>query len=283
VTCPPHWLGLAACAAVVHAHPGVGLVRDPQGDIFYTDLAQVWRIPAGGGQPVIAVKNVHTHELCLDAQGALLGEHLWYNGEKLDTWGHRVWRLTHDGALTDIVPARDGYRTTELSFVRDHAGHEFFHDRTADGREVFTRRAPDGKVATLLESRSFHDIRWMTVAPNGTLYAVDQSDLWRIGPDGKAKLLARRLAESDAADQRHLVQGLCADDAGNVWVAVHALRVVKKITADGAVTIAARSRFPWAPSGVLALPDGHLWLLECTLTNQVRVRHLAPDGKVVTY
>ena len=277
------WLGLIASAVVAAAHPGVGIVRDARGDIFYTDLAHVWRIPAGGGKPVIAVKNVHTHELCLDAQGALLGEHLWYNGEKLNTWGHRVWRLAPDGALSDIVSAREGYRTTELSLVRDRAGGEFFHDRTADNRDVFTRRAPDGKTTTLLDSRSFHDIRWMTAAPNGTLYVVDQSDLWRIAPDGRARLLARRLAESDAAEQRHMVQGLCADDAGNVWVAIHELRAVKKISADGTVSVAARTRFPWSPSGVLATPDDGLWLLECTITNSVRVRHLASGGKVTIY
>ena len=273
---------LLAAVATAHAHPGVGLVRNIHGDIFYTDLAHVWRLPAAGGKPVVAVKGVHTHELCLDAHGALLGEHLWYNGEKLDTWGHRVWRLAPDGTLTDIVPAREGFRNG-VSFVRDGAGHEFFHERTADRRDVFTRRAPGGKTVTLLDSRSLHDVRWMTAAPNGTLYFVDASDLWRLAPDGKAKLLARRLSESDAADQRHMVQGLCADDAGNVWVAVHELRAVKKVAAGGAVTIATRARFPWAPSGVLATADGGLWLLECTFTNQVRVRHLARDGRTTTY
>ena len=274
--------GLLLLAVAAQAHPGVGILRNAHGDISYTDLAQVWRIPAGTSKPVVAVKDVHTHELCLDAQDALFGEHLWYNGEKLDTWGHRVWRLAANGQLTDVVPARAGFRT-EVSFVRDGAGNQFFHERTADNRDVLTRRTPDGKVTTLLDSRSFHDVRWMAAAPNGTLYVVDDSDLWRIAPDGKTKLLARRLSENNDADQRHMVQGLFADDAGNVWVAVHELRAVKKITADGTVSVVARARFPWAPSGVLATPDGGLWLLECTLTSQVRVRHVAPDGKTTTY
>jgi sugar lactone lactonase YvrE len=275
-------LSLLVLAATAQAHPGVGIVRDAHGNIFYTDLTHVWRIPAGGGKPAIAVPHVHTHELCFDAQGALLGEHLWYNGESLNTWGHRVWRLAPDGRLTDLVPARAGFRTT-VSFVRDGAGNEFFHERTAGGRDVFKRKAPDGTISTLLDSPRFHDIRWMTAAPGGTLYFVDQSDLWRLAPDGQIKLLARRLAESDAAEQRHMVQGLCADDAGNVWVAVYELRVVKKITADGTTSIAARASFPWAPTGVLATPDDGLWLLEGTFANQVRVRHLGRDGKITTY
>src|SRR5262245_61408252 len=88
---------LAVSAA--HAHPGVGIVQDSRGNIFYTDLKQVWKL-APDGKKSVAVPNIHTHELCLDDEDNLSGEHLWYEGDATKKWGHRVWRMTKDGTLT---------------------------------------------------------------------------------------------------------------------------------------------------------------------------------------
>ena len=87
------------------AHPGVGIVVDSRGNVFYTDLKNVWRVAPDGGRS-IAVANVHSHELYLDAADNLYGEHLWYDGEKSNRWGHRVWRRSPDGQVTDIIKAR---------------------------------------------------------------------------------------------------------------------------------------------------------------------------------
>lgn len=57
----------------------------------------------------IAVPNVHSHELALDAAGNLYGEHLWYEGERTDRWSHRIWRRSPDGGVTDVIPAREGF------------------------------------------------------------------------------------------------------------------------------------------------------------------------------
>ena len=64
----------------VQAHPGVGIVQDSAGNIYYTDLKQVWKL-APDGKKSVAVPNVHTHELCLDGEDNLFGEHLWYEGD----------------------------------------------------------------------------------------------------------------------------------------------------------------------------------------------------------
>ena len=66
------------------AHPGIGIVMDNEGNVYYTDLTHVWKIPKEG-KLTIAVENVHTHELYLDSNGNLYGEHEWYNGEATDT------------------------------------------------------------------------------------------------------------------------------------------------------------------------------------------------------
>src|SRR5262245_59205077 len=80
----------ATLAAPALAHPGVGIVINSKGTVFYTDLVQVWRIATDGNRSV-AVPNVHTHELYIDAHDNLYGEHLWYEGPSTNRWGHRVW------------------------------------------------------------------------------------------------------------------------------------------------------------------------------------------------
>jgi hypothetical protein len=115
----------------VFSHPGVGIVEDSKGNIFYSDLKQVWKI-SSDGRKTIAVKNVHTHELYIDEKDNLFGEHLWYNGERLNTWGHYVWKLSASGVLEKVIPDKVGFRDEEYSFVRDKTGHMFFPDRKED-------------------------------------------------------------------------------------------------------------------------------------------------------
>src|SRR5262245_19545380 len=91
-------LAVLAMASVAEAHPGVGIVQDSRENVFYTDLKQVWKI-APDGTKSVAVAGVHTHELCLDSDDNLYGEHLWYEGDATQKWGHRVWRLKPDGTL----------------------------------------------------------------------------------------------------------------------------------------------------------------------------------------
>src|SRR5690606_18864547 len=101
-------IGFLLIAVCVIAHPGVGIVMDSNGNVFYTDLKQVWQIDPKGKKSVV-VRNVHTHELYMDEQDDLYGEHLWYNGEKLDTWGHYVWKEAVDVKFEKIIPDREGF------------------------------------------------------------------------------------------------------------------------------------------------------------------------------
>jgi hypothetical protein len=47
---------------LMNAHPGIGIVKDSKGNIYYTDLAKVWKVTASGEKSVV-VDRVHTHEL----------------------------------------------------------------------------------------------------------------------------------------------------------------------------------------------------------------------------
>jgi hypothetical protein len=75
-------LGLSAfglLCATAAAHPGIGIVMDSRGNVFYTDLSHVWKIAPRGAKS-IAVRGVHTHELYIDREDNLYGEHLMLPG-----------------------------------------------------------------------------------------------------------------------------------------------------------------------------------------------------------
>ena len=270
-------LVLMLAGAAAQAHPGVGIVKDSRGNLFYTDTKQVWKI-APDGKKSVAVPNVHTHELCLDAEDNLYGEHLWYEGEATKKWGHRVWCLKRDGALVDVIPAREGF-LRDYSFVRDRAGNMYWADRSA--QTVIKKRSPDGKINTHATA-DFRQVQWMTVTPDGVLFLMDGGDLRRVAPDGKvttfaAKLSERKPAPAEASDLNYHM-GLWTDDKGSVYVAVGRERLVLKAQDNGATVVIARSQDGWSPSGGMFDRDGALWLLEYSSTNAVRVRRIARDG-----
>lgn len=50
-------LAVVAFSTVAYSHPGVGIVTDSRGNVFYTDLQQVWRVGPHGTKDV-AVPNL---------------------------------------------------------------------------------------------------------------------------------------------------------------------------------------------------------------------------------
>ncbi|HSB63141.1 MAG TPA: hypothetical protein VLJ18_03200 [Thermoanaerobaculia bacterium] len=273
---------LVTLAGSAAAHPGIGIVRDGRGNVFYTDLANVWRIDPAGVK-TIAVARVHTHELWLDASGALYGEHLWYEGDATKKWGHRVWRLGPDGSLSDVVAAREGFRT-DWSFVRDAAGNGYW--REGDGVARFFVKTAAGATAVRAECFDCRDVRWLAAARDGTLYFVDGADLRAVSPQGSIRTLARGLGSRSLTQAfvsvRHALMGIWTGPGG-VYVARYGTREVLVVAPDGVVTVAARSSFPWAPTGGTFGPEGDLWLLEASATDAVRVRRIARDGRVTVY
>ncbi|MGH9934957.1 MAG: hypothetical protein ACREAM_01855 [Blastocatellia bacterium] len=270
-------LVLMLAGAAAQAHPGVGIVKDSRGNLFYTDTKQVWKI-APDGKKSVAVPKVHTHELCLDAEDNLYGEHLWYEGEATKKWGHRVWCLKRDGTLVDVIPAREGF-LRDYSFVRDRAGNMYWADRGA--QTVIKKRSPDGKINTHAIA-DFRDVGWMTATSDGVLFLMDSGDLRRVAPDGKVatvavKLSGRKPAPAEASNLNYHM-GLWTDDKRSVYVAVAREGLALKAQDDGATAVVARSRGDWSPSGGVFDRDGALWLLEYSSTNAMRVRRIARDG-----
>jgi hypothetical protein len=270
-------VALLLASMTVYAHPGIGIVQDSRGNVFLTDLKQVWKIAPDGKKSVV-VPNVHTHELSLDNEDNLYGEHLWYEGEKTDKWGHRVWCLKREGTLVDVIPAREGF-LQNYSFVRDRADNLHWAERAA--QTIIKKRTANGQISTHATG-DFRDVRWMTAAADGTLYLIDQGDLRRITPNGQISTLVFKVSERtlspSGAGNRHYHMGLWLDRTGNVYVAVASERLVVKVQPDGKAAVLTRSPWPWSPSGGLFDRDGNLWLLEYSLTNAVRARRIGYNG-----
>lgn len=257
-------------ASSVAAHPSVGIVADARGNIYYSDLVQVWRLAPDGTKSIV-VPHVHTHELYLDAAGNLYGESLRYEGDATKRWQHYFWKRAADGRVTRIVAEHEPFRNEDASFtlVRDAAGNSYW------AHTVTKAIMRNGQV---LARGPFKDVRWMTVTPDGTLYVVDTPDLVRISPRGEVKVLARNLAGTrfirPDVELRHAVMGLWSDRRGNVYAADYSNGKVKRITPEGQVTVVAESHLPWAVTGGTFAPNGELWLLETSVTNDVRVRRV---------
>jgi hypothetical protein len=261
------WLAAVVPAA---AHPGVGIVMDRQGNVFYTDLVHVWRI-APDGRKSIAVRDVHTHELSIDAAGNLFGEDSEFLGG--ERWRHRIWRRAPDGRVTDVVPWRDGF-FREYGFVHDRAGAMYWAT-CPERRCSIRKRAPDGRTTTVGPGVRFnHNINWIAAGPQGSVWVVDGEELRRIDGQGRISTVAR---------VGPMMMGLFPDAQGGLYVAVYGNRSIVRVGADGRVATVARTPAPWGPSGVMVAPSGDLWILETSTSNEVRVRRIARNGRVTVF
>ncbi len=266
--------------AFADAHPGIGIVRDSKGNIYYTDLTHVWKI-SPDGQRSIAVKDVHTHELYLDEEDNLYGEHEWYEGEATDKWGNYVWCLSNTGMFEKTIPDVEGF-LDNTTLVRDGANNSYWTAKSG-GEEVLKKTTPNGTVSVFSRHR-FKDIRWMYFSnTDGNLYAVDHLKIKKITPSGEVSVLADNLKEDkppfEGVADRHYLFGLWMDGRKNLYVAVYGAGKVKKISPGGAVSTVYESEKGWSPCGGLVTPDGALWIMEFSDRNKTRVRRIGAEGK----
>lgn len=268
-------------SSIAYAHPGVGIVEDSRGNVYYTDLSQVWKISTDGSKS-IAVPRVHTHELFIDESDNLYGEHLWYNGDQKNTWGHYAWRLAPNGKFEKVIPETEGF-LENYSFVRDHFGRMYWADRSKPCQTVARK---EGSTITRVGNHCFENIQFM-IESDGSLFVVDFQDLKKVDGNGGLTTIASKIANKDwtssTNNNQNSVMGIWTDTRGNLYAAVSSERKVKKFGTDGKEEVVHQTSFPWSPSGGMVDAKGNLWVLECSFTNAVRVEKIDVNKKKTTY
>src|SRR5690606_3646798 len=105
-----------------------------------------------------------------------------------------------------------------------------------------------------------------------SLYVVDGPHLRLLSAEGDLETVARDLGPHP--------MGMWPDTLQNsVYVAVYGRNAVLHVGADGRARTVARTPPPWGPSGVLVAPDGALWILEYSTSNEARVRRIDRRGQ----
>ncbi len=264
---------------IVTAHPGI--VKDSKGNIYYTDLAKVWKISLDGRKTVV-VSGVHTHELYIDEQDNLYGEHLWYNGESKATWGHYVWCLKNTGELVKEIRPTEG-SLSNYSFIRDSPGNMYWVERFTTSRIM--KKTRDGGITKLVEGK-FGFIGWLTCTKNSSLYFTENNKLHRLSPDGKsnsyrmetlADNIGSKSTDFSMMGRNYDSYGIWTDVADNVYLAMIDSKKVIRIGADGKPQTILTSNSLWTICSGVFDNNGNMWVLENSMSNEVRARKITKE------
>jgi hypothetical protein len=245
------------------AHPGIGFVMDSKGNFYFTDLKQIWK-QTPDGEKNIAVANVHSHELYIDKNDNLFGEHLWYDPAEEKFFNYQ-WCLKGTGDLIRISDTLETFaKPKNYSYTRDDSGNMYWYQSDANDTFNFVRRDTTGNEL-IMASGKFKDIRWVFCTPNGDVYFLDLDDLYKITPNNDFQLIAKSLCTGTLwtlfFGKQHSVFGVWFDSIGNIYAAVTEDRCIKKISPTGKVTIIYKSK-KGSPTNGLFDSKGDLWILE---------------------
>jgi hypothetical protein len=246
------------------AHPGMGLVIDSKGNIFYTDLKHIWK-QTPDGKKSIAVENVHSHELYMDKDDNLFGEHYWYV-PGTDKFFHYEWCFTGSSELKRITDTIEAHVNPPVfSFVRDSARNMYWYEKEAKTDTFNFVKKDTLNNKKIIASGIFKDIRWVFSTPEGEIYFLDLDDLYKIKPDNTFQLIAKNLCKGTLwtvfFGKQHSVFGVWFDKQGNTYAAVSEDRCIKKIGPNGEISIVYKSTTGSPINGVFD-KEGNLWVLE---------------------
>src|SRR5687767_14999861 len=237
------------------AHPQWGIVTHAAGDVYFSDLINVWRIDHRSGAVTLAhrgTEDVHIHEISPDpVRGFAAGPPHGYsvvldNHRKEETFIRKKGRVFVGG------------------------GYGF-----ADGTGTRAR---------------FRNIIGMAAGPDGDLYVVDENAVRRITPAGVVTTIARNLAAPDPQTREPFsfggLFGLAVTPSRIVYAADLRNRRVLRIAPSGAVSVALRAEPPWTPTGVAVARNGDIYVMEVgfrapSTWMKPRVRKLS-NGRVTT-
>jgi hypothetical protein len=259
---------------VSSAHPGIGIVADSKGNIYYTDLRHVWKIV--NGKRTIAVRGVHTHELYLDRNDNLYGEHVSGGSDYSSTWFHYQWMLSPEGKLDTVFNEKQAYITIDYSLARDLDGNEYYTKQFIRERDTvhIYKKTVDGKESVIARG-NFKGVAWLHPQKDGSLLFVQHNTIFRLLKDGDLRKLAIGIAEGSGVGEffrnSKTIWGVWEDNNGNIYAAVFGDQVVRKIDGQGRRTVVHRSAANWSPLHGVFDKNGKLWVMESSDKNEIRV------------
>jgi hypothetical protein len=287
-------LGIGANTVV--AHPSSGIVVDKSGAVIFSDERRnlVFRIDAAGKLSQWIIRK-HCHELFLDGEGNLYGEHLEYLSETT-SWRSSIWKRDAAGRMTDVYGPAAGFAPGLLLDGKGNRYQGNGNENPNGPLSVITKRSSDGRVTVLAggtrgerdgkgDAAQLGAVLGMAWGPEQNLYFIEADAVRRVTLEGVVTTLARGFRgpkDADLPTQR--LWGLTVDSTGAVFVADNGNRRVIKVTGDGKVSTVLRAEKPWSPAGV-ALKGDTLFVLEHGFTSPAtnlgpRARKLSADGTV---
>jgi hypothetical protein len=239
------------------------MVRDSKGVIYYSDLEQVWRLK--DGKKSIAVPNVHTHELYIDTNDNLYGEHLWFIGGNND-FKHYYWMLGGNGSLDTISRPQLAYRQIDFPLARDRQGNGFYVKEfvTAPDTTHIFKMDKNGRES-IFASGGFAGIKWLHPQPDGSLLYVLRNQVHKVYENGAGSKAFPFAAAGST------LGGAWQDSSGNIYVALFEKGIIRKLSGSGAATTVYTSPGGWSPVFGLFDEKNTLWVLEYSRANEARV------------
>lgn len=276
------------------AHPAWGITVDQQGQVYFSDLINVWKIDAQGRVSLFRAGKDHTHDLNLDEAGNLYGAENSYDPATQRYYG-AVWKMTPAGDFSYLLPPTE-HPPNGTSIWKDRDGSTYLVTYSSEHDLLVLKRTADGTVTPLVggsdAARAFrqsvpYNLGGMALAPDGTLYFVHGANVSKLTTNGALTPLVRDVvlenASSKPAETTSLL-GLAIEPQGNVFVADHGNRCILKIAPGGELATLIRAEDGWFPTGVAA-KGGDLYMLEESHTPAyqplgTRVRKLSSDGRL---
>ncbi|HEY5884442.1 MAG TPA: hypothetical protein VIT88_07125 [Pyrinomonadaceae bacterium] len=275
------------------AHPAWGIVVDRQGQVYFSDLKNIWKIDTQGKLSVFrGGTDTHTHELNIDEAGNVYGE---------DNFS-AIWKMTPEGGFSYISSPTDNPQKG-ISIWRDRGGNMYSveQDNNLKRQTLLLKRTPGGDISVLAGGSyghadgkgglaKFRNIVGLSFGPDGSLYLTDGSSVRRVATDGTVTTIVRNivvetpLGHQEGEPAPTYLFGITVNAQGNAFVADYGNRRVLKIAPDGGLTVLIQTDENWFPTGVAAKGD-ELYILEESHTREhkpigTRVRKLSTDGDV---
>ena len=270
------------------AHEGWGIVSDPRGRIFFTDLTRniVWRLdPDGTLVPVR--ERTHSHALVSLGDGSVYGVHV----EETEPVGS-VWRLDPDGRLHTVIPPTRDLPLGLQSFLIDTDGTIYSAIGWAPEHRVSLLRRPPNGLAERVAA-GFTSIDGMAWAPDGAILLTDGPFLKRVMP-GRPDSLVEVLGGGALTETRWDadLMGVTTDGSGGALVADFSGSRVLAIGRRAGVALQYAPNFPWSPTGIARDANGLVVLEHVKMPWAVlgdlhvgpylRIRRLGLDSSVRT-